>query len=82
MLPIVPILPRSAALIGEDPYDCELDLNPKYRDASDISDVTAEEVSPINDDSPEEVDGPTVDTDLQINAPRPLRSLPLVPLQI
>lgn len=82
VLPIVPILPRSAALIGEDPYDCELDLNPKYRDASDISDVTAEEVSPINDDSPEEVDGPTVDTDLQINAPRPLRSLPLVPLQI
>ena len=84
VLPVVPVLPRSSALIGEDPYDCELTLNPRYKDATDLAEsaATAEEVSGAEDDSPEEVDAPTLDTDLQINAPRPLRHLPLVPLQI
>ncbi|MBQ8901254.1 MAG: hypothetical protein IJY72_09875, partial [Akkermansia sp.] len=85
VLPMVPVLPRSSALIGEDPYDCELTLNPRYKDATDLADsaATAEEVSGADDDStPEEVDTPVIDTDLQINAPRPLRHLPLVPLQI
>ena len=85
VLPVVPVLPRSSALIGEDPYDCELTLNPRYKDATDLADsaATAEEVSGADDDStPEEVDTPVIDTDLQINAPRPLRHLPLVPLQI
>ena len=84
VLPVVPVLPQSSALIGEDPYDCDLLLNPRYKDASELSDIasTAEEVSGAEDDSPEEVDAPAIDTDLQINAPRPLRHLPLVPLQI
>ena len=85
VLPVVPVLPRSSALIGEDPYDCELTLNPRYKDATDLADsaATAEEVSGADDDStPEEVDTPVIDTDLQIKAPRPLRHLPLVPLQI
>ena len=85
ILPVVPVLPRSSALIGKDPYDCDLTLNPKYRDAGDLAEAaatTAEEVAPADDETPEEVDGPAVDTDLQIRAPRPLRHLPLVPLQI
>ncbi len=84
VLPVVPVLPQSSALIGEDPYDCDLLLNPRYKDASELSDIaaTAEDVSGAEDDAPEEVDDPTIDTDLQINAPRPLRHLPLVPLQI
>lgn len=85
VLPVVPVLPRSSALIGEDPYDCELTLNPRYKNATDLADsaATAEEVSGADDDStPEEVDTPVIDTDLQIKAPRPLRHLPLVPLQI
>ncbi|MBR5184738.1 MAG: hypothetical protein IKW19_00430, partial [Akkermansia sp.] len=84
VLQIVPVLPRSAALIGEDPYDCDLTLNPRYRDAADIADTssTAEEVAAPADDSPEEVETPGVDTDMQLNAPAPMRHLPLVPLQI
>ena len=84
VLPIAPVLPTSSALIGEDPYACELTLNPRYKDAADIADVssTAEEVTRGDDDSPEEVDSPAIDTELQIHAPNPLRHLPLVPLQI
>lgn len=84
VLPVVPVLPRSAALIGEDPYDCDLTLNPRYKDATELAEsaASAEEVTEADDESPEEVDGPTIDTDLQIDAPRPLRHLPLVPLQI
>ncbi len=84
VLPVVPVLPRSAALIGQDPYDCELTLNPRYRDASDLADsgASAEEVSAPAEDTAEEIGVPSVDTDLHIQAPRPLRHLPLVPLQI
>jgi hypothetical protein len=84
VLPVVPVLPRSAALIGQDPYDCELTLNPRYRDASDLADsgASAEEVSASAEDTAEEIGVPSVDTDLHIQAPRPLRHLPLVPLQI
>lgn len=84
VLPVVPVLPQSSALIGEDPYDCDLMLNPRYKDATELSDVSssAEEVSAADDDAPEEVNGPEIDTELQINAPHPLRHLPLVPLQI
>lgn len=84
VLPVVPVLPRSAALIGKDPYDCDLTLNPRYRDAADLADssATAEEVAPPDEDTAEEIGVPAVDTDLHIRAPRPLRHLPLVPLQI
>lgn len=84
VLQIVPVLPRSAALIGEDPYDCDLTLSPRYKDAADIADTSssAEEVASPADDSPEEVESPGVDTDMQLNAPAPMRHLPLVPLQI
>ena len=84
VLPIVPVLPRSAALIGKDPYDCDMSLNPRYKSASDLADnsASAEEVTDSSDASAEEVGAPTVDTELQIRAPRPLRHLPLVPLQI
>ncbi len=84
VLPVVPVLPQSSALIGEDPYDCDLVLNPRYKDATELSDVasSAEEVSAADDDSPEEVNGPVIDTELQINAPSTLQHLPLVPLQL
>ena len=84
VLQVVPILPLSSALIGEDPYDCDLILNPRYKNATDLAEMaaTAEEVSGAEDDAPEEVNGPVIDTELQINAPQPLRHLPLVPLQI
>ena len=84
VLPVVPVLPRSAALIGKDPYDCDLTLNPRYRDASALADssATAEEVVSPDEDTAEEIGVPAVDTDLHIRAPRPLRHLPLVPLQI
>lgn len=84
VLQVVPVLPRSSALIGEDPYDCDLTLNPRYKDASDLADsgASAEEVTSSADDAPEEVDGPGIDTDLQLTPPRPMRHLPLVPLEI
>ena len=84
ILQSVPVLPRSAALIGDDPYDCELTLSPRYRQATDIADTssTAEEVVSSADESPEEVDSPGIDTDMQLKAPAPMRHLPLVPLQI
>ena len=84
ILQVVPVLPRSSALIGEDPYDCDLTLNPRYKDASDLADsgASAEEVTSSADDTPEEVEGPGIDTDLQLPTPRPMRHLPLVPLEI
>ncbi len=84
VLPIVPVLPRSSAIIGEDPYGCEIVLNPRYKDAAALAStaVDAEEVEGGDDDTPEEVDAPAVDSTIEISAPRPMRRLPVIPLNI
>lgn len=84
VLPVVPILPRTPALIGEDPYDSELTLNPRYKDAAALAESSgmAEEISAADDDTPEEVTPTAVDSNLELPRPSPLRHLPLVPLQL
>lgn len=84
VLPVVPILPRSSAIIGDDPYASEVTLNPRYKDVAVLSAsaVDAEEVGGADDDTPEEVDAPTVDSTIEISAPRPMRRLPVLPLEI
>ena len=84
VLPIVPILPRTPALIGADPYECDVTLNPRYKDAEALasSSAEAEEIGGGDDETPEEVDSPAVDSSINISAPRPLRHLPVVPLEL
>ena len=84
VLPIVPILPKTPAIIGTDPYESEVALNPRYKDAAALVSVAddAEEVGGVDDDTPEEVDAPSVDSTIEISAPRPMRHLPLVPLEL
>ena len=84
VLPIVPILPKTPAIIGTDPYESELSLNPRYKDAAALITAAddAEEVGGVDDDTPEEVDAPSVDSTIEISAPRPMRHLPLVPLEL
>lgn len=83
VLAIVPVLPKTPALIGSDPYQCEITLNPRYKDAVALSEASsqAEELD-VSDDTPEEVEKPTAESNIEISAPRPMRSLPLVPLQL
>lgn len=58
ILPVVPILPQSAALEGDDPYGCDLKLMPKYKDSlgaiqgdtAPMLDATASEVEDPNDE--------------------------------
>ena len=85
VLPVVPILPKTPALIGPDPYECEVTLKPRYKDAEALasSAADAEEVSGgDDDDTPEEVDAPAWDTSIELPAPRPMRHLPVVPLEV
>ncbi|MBQ8516841.1 MAG: transglycosylase domain-containing protein [Akkermansia sp.] len=84
VLPIVPILPRTPAIIGSDPYESEVTLNPRYKDAAALVTAAddAEEVGGVDDDTPEEEDAPAVDSTIEISAPRPMRHLPLVPLEL
>lgn len=84
VLPIVPILPKTPALIGTDPYECDVTLTPRYKDAEALasSSAEAEEIGAGDDETPEEVDSPAVDSSIHISAPRPLRHLPVVPLEL
>ncbi len=82
VLPVVPILPRSPALLGkDDPYESDLTLNPRYRDAEELarSDM-ATEVEPVSSDNlPETAERPTVDSTIELPAPRPQRHFPVLP---
>ena len=84
VLPIVPILPKTPAIIGSDPYESEVTLSPRYKDVAALVTAAddAEEVGGVDDDTPEEVDVPTIDSTIEIKAPRPMRHLPLVPLEL
>ncbi len=84
VLPVVPILPKTSALIGKDPYDCDMELNPRYRNAEELerSEMATEVESAASDDIPEEVESPKVDSRIEISAPRPLRVFPVQPLEL
>lgn len=84
ILPILPILPKTPALIGQDPYESEIALNPRYKDAAELttSSSEAEEVGGPDDDTPEEIDAPTVDSSIEIDMPRPMRHFPVVPIEL
>lgn len=84
VLPVLPILPKSSALIGKDPYECETDLHPRYKDASDLADAgaAADDAADTADDAAAEIGRPAVDCTIPLTAPRPMKHLPLVPLTL
>ncbi|MGN0836832.1 MAG: transglycosylase domain-containing protein [Akkermansia sp.] len=84
VLPVLPVLPKSTALLGKDPYECDTSLSPKYKDAADLGDVgsAAEEVSESADDTPEEAGETPTDSSLQLTPPPPPRPFPPVPPQL
>lgn len=84
VLAVVPVLPKSSPLVGSDPYDCDTELHPRYKDAGDLADNgdTAEEVSVSADDAPAEESNRAVDCTIPLTPPRPMRHLPLVPLDV
>ena len=82
VLPVLPVLPKGSALIGEDPYGCNLELNPRYRTEKDIASSGMPEQINFGDTDPSRSDGPKVDTTIKLPAPRPMRSIPVLPLEI
>lgn len=84
VLPVVPVLPKDTALIGEDPYGCDLTLNPRYKSDQDLAQGTAGAVGNVAtaESAPDESDKPEIDSSIPMRAPRTLRSLPVLPLQI
>ena len=84
VLPVVPILPKAAALNGEDPYGCNTALNPRYKNAEDIAqlqDAQSEEVS-LTVESVAEEEEEKQDATLHLPPPRPMRVPPVLPLPI
>lgn len=85
VLPVVPILPKSSPLIGDDPYGCRLTLSPRYKNEEELAHATAGLADDVNagaEDSPEEVDSPAPDCAIELPAPRPMRTVPVAPLQL
>ncbi len=84
VLPVVPILPRSSALLGTDPYGCDVELNPRYRTAEELAQAGGGlDVEPSSADSiPEEVDTPEPNNNIEVSTPRTLRVVPITPLPI
>jgi hypothetical protein len=83
VLQVVPVLPKSTALVGEDPYGSLTTFNPRYKSADDLAQsgaAGAEEVTITMDDVAEETDQPDIDNTIQITPPRPMRIMPVVPL--
>lgn len=83
VLPVLPILPKSPALLGDDPYQCDVVLTPRYKDASDLADVgnVTDAAEVVNEDVAEEVNPGASESIINLTTPTPLRHLPLVPLQ-
>ena len=83
VLPVLPVLPRGAVLTGKDPYASDVALKPKYASAAELpdTDATAEEVDEVETEDSASA-APKVDTNIEVPAPRSMRNLPLVPLEI
>lgn len=84
VLPVVPVLPKGTALKGKDPYGCEMTLNPRYKNASDLVQTVMSmgDTSFAVDDTPEDEGTPTVNCSIELPAPAPMRALPVIPVQI
>ncbi len=85
VLPVVPVLPKSAALQGDDPYGCITTLNPRYKNADDLAQANTggtDDVDLSMDDVAEETDQPGIDNTIPLPYPRPMRTLPVLPLPI
>ena len=82
VLPVVPILPKGSALIGDDPYGCNLELNPRYRTEKDIASSGMPEQIRFGDDKPSGSSEPEVDTSIKLPPPRTMRTLPVLPLEL
>lgn len=85
VLPVVPVLPKGPALTGNDPYGCIVELNPRYKDADDlaVADASAaEEIGVSADAAPDDPGHQAVDSRIELSAPRPMRSVPVAPLQL
>ena len=85
VLPIAPILPKGLALLGDDPYGCQTELNPRYKNAADAEGKGAllmDEDDVIAVDDPDDEDKQSIDSSVDLKMPLPLRYLPSVPLQL
>lgn len=85
VLPVVPILPKGTALVGDDPYGADVSLNPRYREASDLGGSAvgiAEEAATSAEAVPEDADGSSPECQIELTPPRPLRRLPVTPLNL
>lgn len=82
VLPVVPILPKGSALIGDDPYGCNLELNPRYRTEKDLASSGMPEQIRFGDDKPSGSSEPAVDTSIKLPPPRTMRTLPVLPLEL
>ncbi len=83
ILPVVPVLPKAPALLGEDPYGCITAFNPRYRSADDLAgkDVSGSEAVDLSmDDVAEDTDQPAIDNSIELTPPLPMRTMPVVPL--
>lgn len=83
VLPVVPILPKGSPLTGDDPYGCEVELHPRYRDSGELvhsgsgfgdSDIAV-------DDEADEADLPALDCTIPLAPPRQMRQLPVIPIE-
>lgn len=82
VLPVVPILPKGSALIGDDPYGCNLELTPRYRTEKDLASSGMPEQIRFGDDKPSGSSEPEVDTSIKLPPPRTMRTLPVLPLEL
>ncbi len=83
VLPVVPILPKGEPLIGQDPYECDTTLNPRYKNAEELAQsVGGTDVEPVHgEDIAEESEEPVSESTLTLPLPEPLRIIPITPRQ-
>ncbi|MCH5284988.1 MAG: penicillin-binding protein [Akkermansiaceae bacterium] len=87
VLPVAPILPKGLALLGDDPYGSQIELNPRYKDADKAEGAAAsllsdEDALPAEDDAADDSGQPAVDSEEELRMPLPLRYFPTQPLRL
>lgn len=83
VLPVVPVLPKSPALVGDDPYGCVTTLNPRYKNADELAQTVGTGAGDANlsmDDVAEDTELPGVDNEIPLPMPRPMQHIPVLPL--
>lgn len=85
VLPVLPVLPTGSPLLGDDPYECDTQLNPRYKTSDDLAQADAASMNAAQfstGDTLDPADTVPENSTLELPVPRPIRAIPIPPVNL